>query len=522
MVLLISEYFIIQLILKLFSTNGNYNWDDQLFEILPKIKKAKNKNQLSKVYLDWIQSLGKIKKCEKCNIKSNNDYFDKNFDLSWIKDSTLFNSQIIQQLEYIEKNRHQGKKKYISKDYESGSYTFTNELIYKDFDWNNKDLRLLTLFRYWNQIEYFFPYKYQIDKNWDEVLYQMIEKFLNPKSELDFHLAMLELVVSIEDSHGFLRTEFTKEYFGLKFIPAEILIIDNKAVVYGFYNDSLAKVDDLKIGDAITKVNDSTISSIFKQKEKFVQGSNQNVKKGFFTHYSIFNGATDNVKIEFLRNDSLKTKTIHRYFFKDFNYKWQGGEKYKILNENIGYINMGEIKINDVPEIMNNLSTTKAIIFDIRNYPQGTLYAIANYISSQKRHFYKVIYPDLDYPGRYIWRDGTQCGENGNLKYKGKVILLVNEFTQSHAEFTAMCLQKGDNVITIGSQTSGADGNVIRFDMVGGFNTSISGLGIFYPDGSEAQRVGVKINIEVKPTIDGIKNERDELVEKAIEIINGQ
>ena len=87
-----------------------------------------------------------------------------------------------------------------------------------------------------------------------------------------------------------------------------------------------------------------------------------------------------------------------------------------------------------------NLIKTKAIIFDLRNKPNGTLFSIINYISSEKKDFYSAIYPDLDYPGKFIWVKNNQCGQNGVLKYKGKVILLVNEKTQSHAEYTAMCL----------------------------------------------------------------------------------
>mgnify|MGYP003448904740 CR=1 FL=1 len=46
---------------------GNYNWDEQLFEVLPKIETATTKNDLSKIYLDWISSLGSIEECKKCN-----------------------------------------------------------------------------------------------------------------------------------------------------------------------------------------------------------------------------------------------------------------------------------------------------------------------------------------------------------------------------------------------------------------------------------------------------------------------
>ena len=43
--------------------------------------------------------------------------------------------------------------------------------------------------------------------------------------------------------------------------------------------------------------------------------------------------------------------------------------------------------------------------------------------------------------------------------------------------------------------------------------------GVYYPDGSETQRVGIKINYTVNPTITGLMESRDEILEKAIEII---
>ncbi len=49
----------------------------------------------------------------------------------------------------------------------------------------------------------------------------------------------------------------------------------------------------------------------------------------------------------------------------------------------------------------------------------------------------------------------------------------------------------------------------------------ISGIGIYYPDGTETQRKGVKIDVVVNPTIKGIKAGRDELLEKAKEMILG-
>ncbi len=498
---------------------GKFNWDEELFRILPKVKASRAEEDLSQVYLEWIQGLGQVKECKKCKTVGKQETFDKNFNLNWINNSPILTAAVVKELLFIEQNRHQGRKHYVTTYKEVGNINITNEIIYKNFDWTNEDLRLLTLFRYWNIVEYFFPYKYQTDTNWDEVLNQLISKFLHPKTELDFHLAMLELIVSIDDSHGVFHTDLLSEFFGKYMMPVDLDVIEDQVVITHFFNEAFAEKDDLRIGDVITKIDNQSYQDIFSNRSKYIAGSNI-PRKRLGGYHAIFKGSTDYVTIEYIRDNETKTKKVSRYLYEDLNYKKKvSTESFKILEGNIGYVNMGVLTIEEVPTVMEALKDTKSIIFDIRNYPQGTLYSIAYYINSAERDFYKVISPNLNYPGKFIWRNGAGFGYKGDLKYKGQVLLLVNEKSQSHAEFTIMCLQTCDNVTTIGSQTSGADGNVSIIEMAGGEKTKITGIGIFYPDKTETQRKGIKIDVIVKPTIDGIKEGRDEVLEKGLELV---
>ena len=82
-----------------------------------------------------------------------------------------------------------------------------------------------------------------------------------------------------------------------------------------------------------------------------------------------------------------------------------------------------------------------------------------------------------------------------------------------------MALQTAPNVIGVGSQTAGADGNVSLITFPGNYQTYMTGIGVYYPDGKETQRIGIVPDVEVKPTIEGLRLKRDEVLEKAIEII---
>jgi C-terminal processing protease CtpA/Prc len=49
----------------------------------------------------------------------------------------------------------------------------------------------------------------------------------------------------------------------------------------------------------------------------------------------------------------------------------------------------------------------------------------------------------------------------------------------------------------------------------------ISGIGVFYPDKKPTQRVGIVPDIEVRPTIAGIRAGRDEVLERGLRVILG-
>ena len=84
-----------------------------------------------------------------------------------------------------------------------------------------------------------------------------------------------------------------------------------------------------------------------------------------------------------------------------------------------------------------------------------------------------------------------------------------------------MAFRSARGAIVVGSQTTGADGNVSAVPLPGGQQTMISGIGVFYPDKIPTQRIGIVPNFEVHPTIAGIRAHRDEVLEEGVRQILG-
>jgi C-terminal processing protease CtpA/Prc len=495
-------------------TDGSKNWDEQLFQILPKVEEAQSSEAFSLVIENWITSLGEVKEYKTPKSTSKKEYFDKNFDLSWLSKNDLFSKSVSKKLKFIEENRIQGKQFYYTSD---PYIKVQNEIKYPDFKWTDKNLRLLALFRYWNQMEYFFPYKYKMDENWDAVLVEILPRFISPESEKDFVLAMREISIKLDDTHASTQTSKMFDYFGDKFTPFDVAFIDNKAVVVNLKNDSLAKNDDIRIGDVITKVDGKKVEDLINENLKYAEGSNKPaILKNIY--WAVFNGKTPSIGIEFSRENKISNKTIKRYKYQDLKIQFHDTEKWKLLEDNIGYVDVESIKADELPAVMEKFKNTKAIIYDARKYPQEDNIEedLASYLYPENKAFAKFIDADLTYPGRYIWREDQKTGKTNPDYYKGKVIILENEKTQSHGEHLVMCLQAAPNATIIGSQTAGADGGTCRFEIIKGYNTIFTGFGIFYPNKKETQRIGIVPDVEVKPTILGIQQGKDEVLDRAI------
>ena len=300
---------------------GSRDWDKEFITRIKTLPSFNSKYELSNYFSEWINSLGSIKICKRCkNVIP--DSLKINLDLDWLSDSSIFTPDLIISLQFIKQNRNQGRNYYVQQNNFVGNTKFDNEKAYKDSIFPSPELRLLCLSRYWNIIEYFYPYKYIIGQDWKNVLIEMIPKFKDAKDTLSYNLVMAELVGKLNDSHAGISSKFINQYFGIKWAPFQFKLIDNKAIVTGFYNDSLCAKDDIKYGDVFLKVNGIPISEIKKEKSKYISPSNE-ASRLYYFYFAVFNGMTDSVKVTFERDNVIKDKTINRYLFKNFGFKWE-------------------------------------------------------------------------------------------------------------------------------------------------------------------------------------------------------
>ncbi|MFK7947418.1 MAG: S41 family peptidase [Saprospiraceae bacterium] len=504
--------------------SGDYNVDYELFRIMPKVVAASNTKKRSKIISKWIKSYGEVKDMKLAKTRSPNAKLQP--DLAWIKDDNLFSPQLIDELEYIKKNRNQDDNYYIGMAPYVGNPKFKHESPYMEITYPDDGFRLLALYRYWNIIQYYFPYKHLIKEDWKAVLEEFVPKFAKAKNELEYNLLVLEIIARVHDTHASVwgKNKVLDTHFGEYYGIPEVQFVENKAVIIGFYNDSLSRRTKLQIGDVITKVNGVSIENLIQQRLKYTPASNYPTQLRDIGR-DLLRTSEQIIEVEIDRNGQRFTKKLETYDGSIVNvYRmFRGNPKYKnyeLMDNNIGYINLGHIKGTNIDKMMEEFKNTKGIVIDIRSYPsEFMVFTLGKHLVPKATEFVKFTSGHINNPGLFTMGEPLKVGDDNPDYYKGKVIVLINAVSQSQAEYTTMAFRAAPNTTVIGSTTAAADGNISGFSLPGGIRTGISGIGVYYPDGTETQHIGIVPDIEVQPTIDGIKAGRDELLEKAVKVI---
>ncbi|MEK4350975.1 S41 family peptidase [Paenibacillus sp. FSL R5-0475] len=500
--------------------SGDVNWDYELFRVVPSI--LEENSDVNSILYEWVHSLGS----ESISGELDDQYqFSKDsIQLSpstdWSKDEEYLGTDLSLELsKLLDSNISEREYAYVSFKEDSFFPSMGNENPYSNMNFDDTGYRLLGLFRYWNIIEYYYPYKDVIGENWDRVLLEFIPKMVDGSDYDSYFMTLAELTTRIHDSHAYLvgkDRETITDYFGTYRLPVNFIEINNQIVINKVINKC-----GLEVGDIVLKVGDKNIDELLKDRRKYISQSREDTANLFFL--DLFRTEQKNTDVTVIRQENkMNISAVGNQ--QDINFlvdtKSQAMESGEIY-----YINAGLLKDGEIDKIMKKWWNTKGLIVDLRNYPSSILtYELAKYLIASEKEFATVSVPNRTIPGEFYYLEPMVSGKPQEINaevYKGKVVILINEHTASQGEFTTMSLRNTDNSIVLGRPSAGTDGDIRIIMLPGKIKTAISGLGIFNPDKNPTQRIGLQPDIRLDPTIEGIMEGRDEYIERAVELIKG-
>lgn len=502
--------------------SGAYDWDAELLKVMPDILAANSAMERNSVLSQWVDSLGNV---QLAPAAPDPPSLKLAADTSWIKPAT-FGARLAKQLTLVKNAARTTLNFYVA--FPTNNPVFQNENSYPSMTYPDPRYQLLALYRFWNIIQYFFPNRHLTGENWNAVMTEYVPRFYTAKNELEYKKTALSLIGRMHDTHSNILNidPILEQDKGLYAAAVRVRFVENKAVVTEYWNDMLGRQTGMLPGDVIEFMDGKSVADIVGERREFTPASNDVVQLRDIS-VNILRTNAPSINVMYRRDGIMASASLRTYPWQttlDRNLIYHRPiPPFRMIGSDIAYLYPGSLQNEEINTYIPSMKGTRGLIIDWRSYPLAfdTIFYLGNYLLDKPVPFVKFSKGSIIAPGRFNYINLSNIGNfTGNPIYTGKVVILVNEITQSSGEFHSMAFRAVPGAIVIGSTTAGADGNVSDFTLPGGIRSRISGIGVYYPDGTETQRIGIVPDIVKEPTIQGIKNGRDEVLERAIEYIN--
>ncbi len=402
------------------------------------------------------------------------------------------------------------------------------ESAYAQPEYPSLAVRLLAGFRLWAAVRYFFAYRRLMTRDWDAVLVEAIPRLLQAADAREYALAIAEMTAHLGDTHAVVTGRALADCFGTAAPPVRTRIVEGKPVVWRFPDGRVERETGLSSGDEILAVDGEPADQRIRRLTRYLSASTPQSLDALVMERWL--DGPPGTTAELTVSDAagrIRTLRLPRRS-QTRRPPWRSGPIWTLLAGGIGYVDLERLTPQKVEEMFHSLRSARAIVFDLRGYPQGTGWLIAPRLAARPgivaARFRRplVLFPE----GRAgdvetldaAWEFYQYLPEFEGEKFRGDAVVLIDERTLSQAEHAALFLRAAGARL-VGSASAGANGDVTRLALPGGLSVSFSGQEVLLPDGSQLQRVGLRPDLEVKPSLEGVRAGRDEVLDAALEML---
>ena len=403
-----------------------------------------------------------------------------------------------------------------------------------------REQKIMGLMKIWVNVNNFYAYPENITMDWKNMLQDWIPEVEKTGNLEDYYSVLMEATVKLNDNHIRFRSPslpisqwFWSTETPPKTIPAWFAKVQDKVIVMQVDSAALPQWQ-LNIGDELLAIDGKTISEIEAYWRKRISAAQES---GFLRNVWEYAFAIRGTK------DSIVTILVQgKYGKKEIQLKKTentqriisihpfGRKLVEKLPGNIGYIQLYRTSSAEFDSALHYLKDTKGLIFDLRvSASESGGAGRTDFVNHLIKEPFKFRGPKKTYHfsdggpvrarGDVFWNYFPDPGEN-IIRYFKPIVVIINSRQQSSGEGAMQVLQTAKRVSFVGSSTVGTNGgnNSIRLPDGGRFSFTMQQR--LTPDGLPFHGIGIVPDVKIKPTIQGIRARKDEVLEKAIEVLN--
>ncbi|WGU92846.1 S41 family peptidase [Paenibacillus dendritiformis] len=380
---------------------------------------------------------------------------------------------------------------------------------------DDKNVRLANIVIAWNVLQHFYPYFDVVKVDWEQALTDALQQSLKDQTTDQFVQTMKQMLEKTRDGHSGMYGPMS-QISDRAYFPFRIEWIEEQVVI-----SNVKSGIGLKPGDIILNMNGKSATTYFKQLGKYISGTGQ--WKRYLAATQFLEGTIGKeAKLTVQRGEHTFEISIP-YTSKNYNEIDDFIRPVSIdkVDDDIYYVNLTNLTEDMFKKRLHELEQAKGIIFDMRGYPNIN-HNVLSYLTDAPVQLPQLYVPISVYPDqeKLGFRLEQVSIEPAQPKLKEKIVFLTYGRAISQAEWILGVVEHYRLGEIVGEPTAGANGNVNRMELPGGYNILWTGAKILKQDGSQHHLIGIQPTVPVKRTIKELREGRDIYMEKAIEVIN--
>ncbi|OGD24646.1 MAG: hypothetical protein A2Y69_01850 [Candidatus Aminicenantes bacterium RBG_13_59_9] len=362
----------------------------------------------------------------------------------------------------------------------------------------------------WNVFQHFYPYFDVVKVDWDAVLTQSLERALADRTEEEFLRTLNGLVARLDDGHGGVYHALQQK---LGTPPFRVEWIEGKAVV------TASRDESFKRGDVVTAVDGRKAAEIIRDDEEFLSGSAQWKRVKATNQFAIGPAGTkSSAKLQ--RGGEVLEVAFERAAQPPVSVA-PALPPIETLKNGVYYVDLSRAPWQDISSRIKELAEARGVVFDLRGYPNGNHQVLCHLLREPDKSSAWMKVPLVVLPDREGW---TYQEMGWNLitmipHIGGRVVFLTDGRAISYSESFLSFVEHYKLGEIVGEPTAGANGNVNPLILPGGYSVSWTGMKVVKHDGSQHHTIGILPTVPCRRTLAGVVSGRDELLEKALEVI---
>jgi hypothetical protein len=378
--------------------------------------------------------------------------------------------------------------------------------ISADVNADTREARLAAVALAWGILQHLHPELRPNDPEWSAGLRPAL--VAATADQESFLLAMRRFLVPLNDSRArFVR----KSGVTPQFLPLAWEHIEGQLTITG-----AAEGAGVVPGDVVTALNGRPVEEVLKEEEALVSAATPEARRWRALGRLLYGPPGSRVTLQLKRGVEVE-------LFQDTREdRLPPGTPLQPVADprpGIVYVDLARVEEEDFEAMLPRLASARGVVFDLRQ-GSNVSRAVLSHLTDEALQSSKWQVPVVMRPDRHGMEWLTTFGLTVPMKPRfRRAAFLVDGRSDGFSETLLGMVETYRLAEIVGARSGGNNGDRNWSDLPGGYFLSWTGQRVLKHDGSPLHGIGVAPTVPAARTVQGVAAGRDEIVEKAVEVL---